>query len=397
MKAALLAGVLVLVAVGATVLFAAWQLDLFAGHAVDELRGDDPETSGAAPGPAAVKGPQGVQPQPIVAVDVTEYDFGQARNHAKGFRHAFVFRNEGSAPLEIRDAEASCTKCTSFELPKAPIPPGGSAELIVKWDVETLSDTFRQSIKVFTTDKQRPQVELVITGKVQQVLRVVPAELVLSKVLATTQSEAKVRLLAYFSDNLEVSDLKLASPPKPSKLFELRQAAVPPAELGDARSGVDIFFTVKPGLPTGAIREKIRLKTNLSEERHVEIAIRGRVTSDISVIGQGWAEDSGTLILGSVSRQKGIHRTLNLLVRGPHQEGLALEPPQTDPDSLQVTLGEAVMSGQVTRIPLTIDIPPGSPPLNRMGGDGRLGQIIISTNSRELGKIILHVQFAIEG
>jgi hypothetical protein len=330
-------------------------------------------------------------------VDVTEYDFGQARNHTKEFQHAFVFRNEGSAPLEIRHAEASCTKCISFEIPKTPIPPGGSAKLIVKWDVETLSDTFRQSVKVFTTDKNRPQIELVITGKVQQVLRVVPDELVLSNVVAASRSEAKVRLLAYFSDNLEVSDLRLARPPTPSKLFGLRQAPVPPEELADARSGVDIFFTIKPGLPTGAIRQKIRLRTNLSEEPNIEIPVRGMVTSDISIIGQGWAEGSGTLILGSISRQKGIHHKLNLLVRGPHQQGLVLEPPQAEPDSLKVTLGEAVVSGQVTQIPLTIDIPPGSPPLNRMGDDGGLGQIIIPTNKAELGKIMLRVQFAIEG
>ena len=62
----------------------------------------------------------------------TEYDFGTIKD-GEIVTHTFRFRNTGDVPLVIQNASASCG-CTVPEKPEAPIAPGQTGEIKVRFD-----------------------------------------------------------------------------------------------------------------------------------------------------------------------------------------------------------------------------------------------------------------------
>ncbi|MDP5231830.1 MAG: DUF1573 domain-containing protein [Cellulophaga sp.] len=69
---------------------------------------------------------------PVMSFDKTEHDFGTISANAAQ-ETLFKFTNTGNAPLVITSATSTCG-CTVPEVPKAPIAPGESGELLVKFN-----------------------------------------------------------------------------------------------------------------------------------------------------------------------------------------------------------------------------------------------------------------------
>lgn len=414
MKTYLTIALFVVAGVGLTVLFSLSELGLLAGNGStldDPLFRPSEKVTPVSGTPSVAKSSQTAEPAadsaadsataplPSAVVEEREYDFGRAKNHTRGHRHAFQIRNEGEGPLRFSGSDVSCKKCTFVdELPKRDILPGETAEVVVRWDIESLEEVFRQSATVFTNDPQRPRIRFVIVGKVLHPLRVEPDEVILNSVPPGEITTVKVRLFAFFSDQLQVSNLRLLDA-EAAEFYEVTFAPIPSDELvPDALSGVELTITIKSGLPLGVFRQKIVLHPNLEDVPEVEVPIYGKVVSDISILGRDWFDERGIVRFGAVNRAKGIKRTLKVLVRGPRQEGLVFEAPQVSPDAMKVTLGEItkINKGATTQVPVHIEIPAGLPPMNHMEDDN-MGVIILPTNSPAFGKIKIQVQFAVEG
>jgi hypothetical protein len=63
---------------------------------------------------------------------------------------------------------------------------------------------------------------------------------------------------------------------------------------------------VKPGLPLGQIRQRIRIALDLPGDPVVEVPIEGNVTGDISMVGpRNWDDERGVLSLGEVDQRTG--------------------------------------------------------------------------------------------
>lgn len=71
-------------------------------------------------------------PLPVFAFEEEEYDFGTI-NEGDVVEHTFKFKNTGEAPLIIQSAKGSCG-CTVPTWPKEPIPVGGEAEIVAKFN-----------------------------------------------------------------------------------------------------------------------------------------------------------------------------------------------------------------------------------------------------------------------
>ena len=122
--------------------------------------------------------------------------------------------------------------------------------------------------------------------------------------------------------------------------------------------------------------------------------------AEIAVVGRGWDPDTGILTLGEVSRRTGIERKLILVVRGPWRKEVEFKPVRVAPSVLKVSLGQRseINKGAVVQIPLTIDVPKDSPPMNYLGSEqGGLGEIILETAHPQVPKLRILVRFAIEG
>ncbi len=89
-------------------------------------------------------------------------DFGEIAKGSDGLRK-FEFKNVGNAPLVIENVYSSCG-CTIPSWSKAPIPPGGTGEIEVKYDTKIVGP-IRRTISI-TSNADEPTKAVKIKGKV---------------------------------------------------------------------------------------------------------------------------------------------------------------------------------------------------------------------------------------
>ncbi len=99
--------------------------------------------------------------QPRIAVDATNFDFGEVVN-GEIATHDFVVRNEGSAPLSVESVITTCG-CTTATLEPLTIPAGESGILHVAFDSGAHGPDLTGEIirQVFITSNDPGQPELV--------------------------------------------------------------------------------------------------------------------------------------------------------------------------------------------------------------------------------------------
>ncbi len=349
--------------------------------------------------PALVTKPQdateaGAKPRAVV--DEDEFNFGNMLNKTMDNSHTFTVRNEGDAPLVFTGSSVSCNKCTFVELP-GPVAPGETGQIVVRWNVDTYEDVFRQSATVKTNDPYHDALRFVITGKVVRPLQVEPLKLVASNIQVGEPAAVKATLSAYFSEDLQVVGHSFGEPAT-AEYFDVEVVPVPKDALPEGvKSALEVNVKIKAGLPVGSILQTLTLKTNIENEPETTLPISGEVVGAVNVYGKGWERDMKYLNIGNIKQSQGDKRSVNLMMRGDDLSGLKLDPPEVDESVLKVTYGDVVemKKGTAVRVPVMIEIPPGSPLVNHMGGTAKLAEVIIPTNKPALGRVKLSVKFAV--
>ena len=353
---------------------------------------------------AAVPAESGGGLGPKVVLRKEDHHFGRMETDNSG-QHEFVFTNAGDQPLILKQGKSSCGCCTCVCETKLPdggkIPPGKSAAVTLRWTVKRFTGAYYQTSTILTNDRDRPQVTLGVSGRITPKVGVVPWQLVFGGVSVGQKAIGEVRLYGYRPEPLKIVDCKM-SDPSSSKYFETAVVPLPADQVAseqDARSGYLLRVILKPGLPPGPFRQRIILKTNLDSASTVEVPVGGNIAGDISVVGPGWDSRAGVLKFPTVAGSEGARRTLMLLVRGADREQTRFKTVRILPEFVKVDVGKttAINNGALTRTPLTIRIPAGSPPGNHLGPPrGEAGQIIIDTNHPKQPQLRIFVSFAVK-
>jgi len=377
-----------IVGIGGTLLEHGWgrvQLDLAYFTRTSDARRPEPPP------------PEG--PQPVVAVDQEEFDFGVMERDATR-SHTFRITNRGNHPLDLRKGSTSC-KCTITKFQDRSIEPGQTAEIVLEWTARVTGTAFREIATIFTNDPQRARLDLTVTGRIIETLELEPPEFLFGTVLVGEEKTARARLVSYNDESLTILEARLGDSDT-SRFLDVAIAPIPRDELADAdaKSGVLVALTVKPGLPIGPFAEQLELKTSVGDRETLKVSIEGRVVSDMSIVGPGWSADRGVLSIGRVDGKVGAKHTLTIFVRGENPGAIQFETVKKSPDFLQVHFGErtAIQGGRVVTVPLTVEIPPGVGPVSRLGTQqGDLGEILIQTNHPRSQQLRLQVRFVVDG
>ena len=101
---------------------------------------------------------------PKIEFKTNVVDYGEISRGSDGIR-VFTFVNTGDEPLEITKVYSSCG-CTIPKKPEAPIAPGETGEIQVKYDTNRLGP-IRKTITVNSNSTETPIVSLKIKGVVQ--------------------------------------------------------------------------------------------------------------------------------------------------------------------------------------------------------------------------------------
>ena len=361
--------------------------------AAEPRRGSDADNAGVSGTPK------------LVVVGGESYDFGVMRQDAKNKR-PFRFRNDGDAPLEISKKGESCGLCVETEFVRGEIMPGETLEVPVTWTAEKPAPKFEEFIEFDTNDPKQSVVRLTMRGLVTKAYRVDPDRFSLGDVSANDANEAKARIYASFTDKLQIVGHEFTN----QDLADLFEVTIEPLSAEDlkgqrfAKSGVAVLLTVEPGLPSGLINQSIRLTTNSENDAVIDIPIEGKVVSDISIVGVGGAQFDDRrnvlIIRRPVRSDTGAKITLRLLVRGTHPEEVSFQIGDIEPrDVLQASVGARIETGGgPVQYPLTVEIPKGARPINRLGTDlEKNGKILIETTHPHVKQIVLYVRFAVQG
>ena len=99
---------------------------------------------------------------PKMVFETNEIDYGTISQNSDPLR-VFKFTNEGNEPLVIKHAKGSCG-CTVPSYPKAPVAPGESATIEVRYDTKRVGP-FQKTVEL-TTNESETTHTLRIKGKV---------------------------------------------------------------------------------------------------------------------------------------------------------------------------------------------------------------------------------------
>ena len=99
---------------------------------------------------------------PKMQFETMEVDYGTIEQDSEPFR-VFTFTNTGTEPVLITNARGSCG-CTVPSYSKAPVAPGESSEIKVRYDTHRLGQ-FRKRVTL-TTNVPGDPIVLTIKGKV---------------------------------------------------------------------------------------------------------------------------------------------------------------------------------------------------------------------------------------
>jgi hypothetical protein len=101
--------------------------------------------------------------KPHIEFESVKHNFGTIFQNANG-AWEFKFTNTGKEPLIIQNVQSSCG-CTIAKRPSAPILPGQTSSILVKYDTRRIG-VFRKTITVIS-NADNPRVVLEIRGEVK--------------------------------------------------------------------------------------------------------------------------------------------------------------------------------------------------------------------------------------
>ncbi len=359
-------------------------------HAKEEQRLEERRAAGATP--------------PRVVVEGGEvFDFGSMERFSK-MQHTFRLTNVGQEDLRLTERRSTC-KCTVSEITKRNARPGESIDITIEWTGQTMMDSpdFAQTVEVGTNDPDAPVVRLRIKGYVTETVRALPSEVAMGMVSSNTGSEAQFQLFGFRSDHLDILETSWEDPytaPFFDVAFEPLPQEVVEQEKG-ASCGLLVRLIAKPGLPLGPINQTIHIKAHADKEALLHIPVKGRVMSDIRIASSAvFNADLGLLKFGTLKRSEGAQAVLQLYVTGDHRHETQLTVGEVDPaEYLQVTISprKELNQGKTIQYLVTIEVPSGGEPINRMGGNrAGLGRIVLKTTHPQTKEVLIRVKFAVQ-
>jgi hypothetical protein len=285
-------------------------------------------------------------------------------------------------------------------LETAEVPAGKTTKVTLEFKGAGFAGPYKQTATVITNDPKRPQVQLVVFGKVIPILRTVPEEIAFSSVTAGNPATTTIDVFGYVPTPLQIVGFECTDK-NTAGLFDVKTEPMKPDVLAKekgAKSGVHLTVTLKPGLPVGTFKQTIRLNTNLTGAEHHELEVRGNVVSDLAVVGARWDDERSLLAIGTVSAKEDVSRRLILIARGRFRDQVKLKIAEVWPELLKVDLEPPTTMGEGLRqLPIVIRIPKGTPPADYLGSEtAKAGRIVLETNHPQAPKVLIRVAFAVE-
>jgi len=334
--------------------------------------------------------------KPRVVYPDNVYNFGVMNPGDKQTRK-FTVRNEGEGDLKLSLGKTTC-KCTLADLDRDVIPPGGSTEITLEWHTEEPQFRFRQAAVIQTNDPRQPMFEVAIEGSVRTKIAAIPSEVYFAEIPKDTGRTTDVLLYSQAFDRLEFRSIESTLPSLTATLAAepTTDAAAAPQESRYLRR---LTIAKAPESKPGPFQGVVRLhyvgsyRGGPEEKGTFELPFGGDTVGDLSIHGRSVV---GTLLnLGTVERSRGTKQRAYVHVRGKTPD-VTFSLDRATPDFLKVDIGKPEHLGPtMTRYPIEVSIPPGSPQVNLLTEEAGRGEIVLKTTHADHPQVRFQVSLAI--
>ena len=300
-------------------------------------------------------------PYPKAVCEPTEHDFGVLPMGAEG-QHVFTIRNEGEADLELmaRKEDTTCS-CTFGELSKdGKVPPGETVDVTLNWKVKLPNHEFRHRATIRTNDPDHKTIDLIIKGKVEDLLQMRPSEA--WEFGEVTSSEPAVMKGVIFSKSLEKFEVKDIAVSGDGRLT-VQATPMSPEELkeAEAKSGYVLAATVSNKIPLGPFSETVTLTTDQETVSKLMFKVNAIRPGPLELVGPGFQSGVGALFMSEFPAKEGKTSVISIFVRDFDQPLELVDAVQTF-NSVKIEMTkDPKLTGKAQRYLLKITVPPGEP------------------------------------
>ena len=341
----------------------------------------------------------------IEVVNGTELDFGLMMAGTKR-SHKFIFKNVGQADAKIWFLKSTC-KCTIGKFENAVLKPGEETEVELEWKAESQFDEFAQSATIGTDCPNQEEIKLMIQGRLGQAFVFDPTAHSIGDIYSNTETVVPVSIYSFQESPLDISAAQVQDGilSKKIKVELAEERHLKPGELpekADARHVVDAKIRLSPGLPAGPLNLIIKFARKSSgreqEVEFLEYNVRARCITPVRIIaGDDYSENRNIYNLGVAKSSEGLKKRFMIAVR---REDSDADPnvriAKSTPSQLKATLGEPSVTAAQRIYPITLEVPPGSDPVELDGTFSKdFGKIVIETDMESSPQIPIYVKFRI--
>ena len=232
----------------------------------------------------------------------SEFNFG-VKNVGDKDVHTFNIKNVGEGVLRFDMGKPTC-QCTVGAITKngievedsGELAPGESIDIQVEWVMKSQMEKFRQVVPIMTDDPDQRKIELVITGMVDQAIRLFPeGQWDLGEMSLTEPSKAEGYAGSKSLTGFTIEEMPRDNPQVKVTWEPADEATLAPHQ---AKCGYKINVEVGPNVPAGRFRESIRLHIiptetdQANDELFVNFAVVGRRSGPIEIRGVNGANFS---------------------------------------------------------------------------------------------------------
>lgn len=193
--------------------------------------------------------------------------------------HEFVLRNEGNAPLEVREVRAACG-CTVADFDKV-IAPGKTGKVRVTLDTGSFNGPVAKGVTVFTNDPDTPTLELTVRTEVGQFIKLKPGYA--RFITVQGEPEGKIVQTLWTPDKTPLEIVKVESPyPFMNVRFWEAKPEERLAENADQQQW-KVEIHLADDAPVGALTEPVKVHTTHPKQKLVQIPISGFIRPVMAV------------------------------------------------------------------------------------------------------------------
>ena len=306
---------------------------------------------------------QGGKPKALITEPIKDVGFVAKGEMAT---YEFAIRNEGNAPLELREVRADCG-CTVADFDKV-IAPGASGKVRVTVNTDTFNGPIAKSVTVYTNDPETPVIELTIRANVGQFIKVKPGY----ARFITVQRENKEGTIVQTLWTPDKSPFEVVKVESPYPFLNVRFWEAKPEERLKENADQQqwkIEMHLSNDAPVGPLTDPVKVYTNHPRQKLVQIPVSGFVRPVLAVTPP-------VVDMGQVDGKEPIRFSIN--VKNFATEPIKVTGIAGDVQGIDATI-EPVEEGREYQVQVTFQPEARKGPVN--------GKLTLTTDSLKVPRI----------